>query len=410
MPSPSPTPPESIMIPAVSARLQTQHAVESSVPPAPPSRPGERGEEQEDQDVVLKKDLSWRVKQRRRGFRRRLFDKLLPVMHPCPRQSERALNEDFGIAAFLLEIMEMGRPPPRRLHGSHAGPALHLHQRPGSEIPIRHARPEDLQQYERFSMEVPDDSFVEIGCGNGLLTWLLSECGLAGRGFDRDPRWVWSDLEKLRSTSSSSSVTSSVTTTSSASMTASPAPILVQQELPLLDPDEAFGNLSFESFDRDVAEGLVSVGTSKPCDDGGGRAVPVCVPCDDPSDSDCSLPPLSESESDGSLQGMHDKNQKNVWLLANHTDQLTPYVPQLAAHFGANCVFVLPCCAFDFRGLRYVRRDSKVSQWRCYLTYIESLLAAAGFRTERYQLPICSSKNVAIVGRRREAEVGKLSG
>ena len=63
------------------------------------------------------------------------------------------------------------------------------------------------------------------------------------------------------------------------------------------------------------------------------------------------------------------------WILGNHTDELTPWIPVIAARSKAN-FWLLPCCFFDF--FSKWNNDGKSSsqvrfsvhttgKWRCQL-------------------------------------------
>lgn len=88
------------------------------------------------------------------------------------------------------------------------------------------------------------------------------------------------------------------------------------------------------------------------------------------------------------------------WLIGNHSDELTPWIPYIASKCPNNrylfsaCVmccmmcptnvvvvyyaffldflctfFVLPCCFFDFEG-RFTQHDEKLGRYHTYLQYI----------------------------------------
>ncbi|XP_054437802.1 probable tRNA (uracil-O(2)-)-methyltransferase [Pteronotus mesoamericanus] len=89
------------------------------------------------------------------------------------------------------------------------------------------------------------------------------------------------------------------------------------------------------------------------------------------------------------------------WVLGNHSDELTPWIPVIAARSSYRCrFFVLPCCFFDFVG-RYRRRQSTKTQYRGYLDFIREVGAACGFRVEEDCLRIPSTKRVCLIGKSR---------
>ncbi|XP_076992410.1 putative tRNA (uracil-O(2)-)-methyltransferase isoform X1 [Tamandua tetradactyla] len=89
------------------------------------------------------------------------------------------------------------------------------------------------------------------------------------------------------------------------------------------------------------------------------------------------------------------------WLIGNHSDELTPWIPVIAARSSYCCrFFVLPCCFFDFVG-KYCRRQSKKTQYREYLDFIKEVGSTCGFHVEEDCLRIPSTKRVCLIGKSR---------
>nr|XP_031294074.1 probable tRNA (uracil-O(2)-)-methyltransferase isoform X1 [Camelus dromedarius] len=89
------------------------------------------------------------------------------------------------------------------------------------------------------------------------------------------------------------------------------------------------------------------------------------------------------------------------WLIGNHSDELTPWIPVIAARSSYHCrFFVLPCCFFDFIG-KYQRRQSTKTQYRGYLDFLTEVGSACGFRVEEDCLRIPSTKRVCLIGKSR---------
>ncbi|XP_041821135.1 probable tRNA (uracil-O(2)-)-methyltransferase isoform X2 [Chelmon rostratus] len=89
------------------------------------------------------------------------------------------------------------------------------------------------------------------------------------------------------------------------------------------------------------------------------------------------------------------------WLIGNHSDELTPWIPVIAARSSHSCrYFVLPCCFFDFYG-KYQRRQCKKSQYKEYIDFIAEVSQVSGFNTEEDCLRIPSTKRVCLVGQSR---------
>ncbi|XP_073331743.1 probable tRNA (uracil-O(2)-)-methyltransferase isoform X2 [Pagrus major] len=73
------------------------------------------------------------------------------------------------------------------------------------------------------------------------------------------------------------------------------------------------------------------------------------------------------------------------WLIGNHSDELTPWIPVIAARSSYCCrYFVLPCCFFDFYG-KYQRRQCKKSQYKEYIDFISEVCLVG--KSRNYQLP-----------------------
>ncbi|XP_028614020.1 probable tRNA (uracil-O(2)-)-methyltransferase isoform X2 [Grammomys surdaster] len=89
------------------------------------------------------------------------------------------------------------------------------------------------------------------------------------------------------------------------------------------------------------------------------------------------------------------------WLIGNHSDELTPWIPVIAARSSYTCrFFVLPCCFFDFVG-RYQRRQSRKTQYREYLDFVLEVGLSCGFHVQEDCLRIPSTKRVCLIGKSR---------
>ena len=84
------------------------------------------------------------------------------------------------------------------------------------------------------------------------------------------------------------------------------------------------------------------------------------------------------------------------WLIGNHSDELTPWIPVMANLSNSN-FFVLPCCSFDFYG-KFQRISQKKSQYRDYLDHIFEIGQKCGFYMEEDKLRIPSTKRVCFIG------------
>ncbi|KAJ8722521.1 hypothetical protein PYW07_003701 [Mythimna separata] len=90
------------------------------------------------------------------------------------------------------------------------------------------------------------------------------------------------------------------------------------------------------------------------------------------------------------------------WIIGNHSDELTPWIPVITAKSSYKCnFFLLPCCAFRFDGSKYQRKNSYKSQYNDYLDHITQLCKDCGFKIDTDRLKIPSTKRICIVSRDR---------
>ncbi|XP_065890445.1 probable tRNA (uracil-O(2)-)-methyltransferase isoform X2 [Dysidea avara] len=89
------------------------------------------------------------------------------------------------------------------------------------------------------------------------------------------------------------------------------------------------------------------------------------------------------------------------WLIGNHCDELTPWIPLIAARSSYNTrYFSIPCCFHDFDG-KYCRSDPSQSQYASYLQYTREIGEQMGFIIQQDHLRIPSSKKVCQIGMKR---------
>jgi tRNASer (uridine44-2'-O)-methyltransferase len=88
------------------------------------------------------------------------------------------------------------------------------------------------------------------------------------------------------------------------------------------------------------------------------------------------------------------------WIIGNHSDELSPWVPVIASRSNYNCkFFLLPCCPFEFNGSRYQRQNSSISQYHDYLKYLEKTsMNVFKFNIKVDRLRIPSTKRTCIIG------------
>lgn len=94
------------------------------------------------------------------------------------------------------------------------------------------------------------------------------------------------------------------------------------------------------------------------------------------------------------------------WIIGNHSDELTPWIPVISTFNSPTCnFFLLPCCAYEFDGSKFRRNNSSKSLYNDYLDYVEKICMKCGFDIKRDKLRIPSTKRVCFVsyGRFHEA-------
>uniref|UniRef100_A0A0N4ZY53 tRNA (uracil-O(2)-)-methyltransferase n=1 Tax=Parastrongyloides trichosuri TaxID=131310 RepID=A0A0N4ZY53_PARTI len=166
--------------------------------------------------------------------------------------------------------------------------------------------------------EVPK-CFVDVGCGNGLLSYILGKEGYKGIGIDLRSRKIWKKF--------------------------------IDDGCNLIEK-----TLVPSSNDRN------SIGIPKECD----------------------------------------------FLIGNHSDELTPWIPIMASRLKCN-FFLLPCCPFDFYGKfirlpnEFVKKNDKIfgaqgtSLYNNYLSYLKCLCEKLGYNVKVDRLRIPSTKRIALI-------------
>jgi len=206
---------------------------------------------------------------------------------------QKFVFEDVAIAAFLVSLWELesgtdvvnvsnGEP-----NGEHGANGDAIESQSNGCAPVAGTR---------------RPSFVDLGCGNGFLVYILTMEGFTGRGIDLMKRKIWSRYP----------------------------PEVKLEESPIDPPNDVF---------------------------------------------------------------------EEDWILANHSDELTPWVPFIASRNNRK-FFVLPCCEWNF-DVKFSSRTKTLSRYELYLEYIKQLTLESGYKVEVEHLRIPSTRNIAIIGRTR---------
>nr|CAG4642587.1 EOG090X07W1 [Evadne anonyx] len=179
-----------------------------------------------------------------------------------------------------------------------------------------------IQLWRQESLEMGLDvnyrqSFFDIGCGNGLLVYLLASEGYPGKGIDIRARKIWSLY-----------------------------PPEIRLEVSTLTPSET---TAFAEFD---------------------------------------------------------------WLLGNHSDELTPWLPVMALQSSIQRTgtdqlptrfWVLPCCPFSFWGKfqreKFSSSSSNQSRYAEYLRFVSHVGETCGYEVSEDRMRIPSTRRTCFVGR-----------
>ncbi|XP_023230797.1 probable tRNA (uracil-O(2)-)-methyltransferase isoform X1 [Centruroides sculpturatus] len=85
------------------------------------------------------------------------------------------------------------------------------------------------------------------------------------------------------------------------------------------------------------------------------------------------------------------------WIIGNHSDELTPWIPVIAARSSYRMrIFLLPCCPYSFEG-KYHRTHAGCSQYQSYLYFIQEVCEKMGFEVKEDKLRIPSTKRLCFV-------------
>jgi tRNASer (uridine44-2'-O)-methyltransferase len=219
--------------------------------------------------------------------------------------------------------------------------------------------PAGLEPWRRWPR--PPGGFVDLGCGNGLLTHILISEGYTGHGFDLRARTSWTHYS--RSTQ---------------------LRLLVRA----LDPTAQTSN-----------EGGVGSPGTDPL-----RSSPA-----DNEEEDNDKPNSNPND-------LLDLLPEGCFLIGNHADELTPWVPLIATRFHASGYLSIPCCAWALDA-RFDRtrdvpvctvdpatlnlggggEDSSSSSYALFRVWLAALSVHCGWAVEVEVLRIPSTRNWAIV-------------
>ncbi|KAI1801710.1 DUF1613-domain-containing protein [Daldinia bambusicola] len=203
-----------------------------------------------------------------------------------------------------------------------------------------------IELWAQMYKDSPFPGFVDIGCGNGLLVYLLRKEGYSGWGFDARKRKSWEQYSETIS-------------------------------------GEPEGR---ESLRQHVLLPSVINHTL--------------------NRGDTSSETVYDVGSTTNL--IHDGLfPEGTFIISNHADELTPWTPILAAI--SNCPFIMiPCCSHDLTGARFRAPAPKTqgkspSAYSSLVEWIKNIAKDCGWEIETEMLRIPSTRNTGLIGRKRSS-------
>ncbi|ORY67698.1 uncharacterized protein BCR38DRAFT_427927 [Pseudomassariella vexata] len=190
--------------------------------------------------------------------------------------------------------------------------------------------------------------FVDIGCGNGLLVYVLLQEGYSGWGFDARKRKSWENYNVPSGTTINTEALSS---------------LRQHVLLPSIIQDRSKSDETGDDLSNDYdMENLIQDGTFP----------------------------------------------KGTFIISNHADELTPWTPVLAT--ASECPFIMiPCCSHDLSGSRFrapppKQQDKSTSAYSSLVSWVSQIGTDCGWEIETEMLRIPSTRNTGLLGRRRTAD------
>lgn len=180
--------------------------------------------------------------------------------------------------------------------------------------------------------------FVDIGCGNGLLIRILIEEGYVGWGFDARRRKSWN------------------------------------------------------TYSPEAQENLKEL-----------VLIPNCVRKEPISERSLQVAPATDSKEPN--PGTHSGEfSAGTFIISNHADELTPWTPILAT-MSQSPFMMIPCCSHNLTGSKFRAppKDPTTSSsaYASLVAWVTKLAGDCGWEVEKEMLRIPSTRNTALLGRKR---------
>lgn len=103
---------------------------------------------------------------------------------------------------------------------------------------------------------------------------------------------------------------------------------------------------------------------------------------------------------------------KGTFIISNHADELTSWTPILAT-LSQSPFICIPCCSHNLTGSRFRAPPPKEpglssSAYASLVSWVSHLATDCGWNVEKETLRIPSTRNIALIGRTRNLEFGKI--
>ncbi|CAH6720099.1 tRNA (uracil-O(2)-)-methyltransferase [[Candida] jaroonii] len=179
-----------------------------------------------------------------------------------------------------------------------------------------------------------DFEFLDVGCGNGLLVYILHMEGFTGKGIDARKRKSW-------------------------------------DQYPQQTKDNLFEKIIIPSILLQDKDKYFQI----------------------PDANDKNLMTFHSSEKLSTADHVFTTDlPSNTFIIGNHSDELTCWIPLLGFPF-----MVIPCCSHALSGIKK-RYSHSTSTYAALVDHVEELTKSMGWIVEKEYLRIPSTRNVAIIG------------
>ncbi|KAI3406347.2 TRM44 [Candida oxycetoniae] len=214
-----------------------------------------------------------------------------------------------------------------------------------------------IEYWKLKKFEIGSFEFRDMGCGNGLLVYILIMEGYRGQGIDARARKSWDMYpEKVRMNLLEKIIVPGILL--------KPHPSLAKIAPEIKDNGRQFAQTADDQVNYYTASSLLH--SSK-----------VCTTEEFP---------------------------KNTFLIGNHSDELTCWMPLLEFPF-----LVIPCCSHTLSGIRFrypprkipcltgIRASPQSSTYGSLVDHVEDIAILNGWQIEKEMLRIPSTRNAAIM-------------